>query len=211
MVSGPRPGGNTWRRQGLPGSWGAPCTRALFSDPGGTPGPGRYGPTARPSAISTASAPTDSVLTRLNHTACVLAVYASQPTSPWSTQDSLPAAGQLCRAGVATRWAPVRGFVVFTSAPPRPGFAWRTKMSKPGTALEMRQVCPCRKGRVDRAVGRPAPHRSGRARFAHPAPRVKDSLRVGAPSGRPGATGAVCVEAWRGTKPTSCCGVATVD
>jgi hypothetical protein len=34
------------------------------------------------------------VLSGLNHTARVLAVYASPPQSPASTQDSLPAGGQ---------------------------------------------------------------------------------------------------------------------
>src|ERR1700680_3544200 len=41
-----------------------------------------------------------SPLARLTHTACTLAVYASPPRSPVATQDSLPAAGQLCRAGL---------------------------------------------------------------------------------------------------------------
>ena len=44
---------------------------------------------------------------------------------PTSTQDSLPAAGQLCRAGLATRRVPMRGFK--SSYPPRPGFAWRNE------------------------------------------------------------------------------------
>ena len=42
-----------------------------------------------------------------------------------TTQDSLPAVGLLCRAGLATRWVPLQG-LAFHNAPPRPGFAWRT-------------------------------------------------------------------------------------
>jgi len=42
-----------------------------------------------------------------------------------ATQDSLPAAGQLCRAGVGTRWVPMQGFraVYISSSLPRLGLA----------------------------------------------------------------------------------------
>ncbi len=46
-----------------------------------------------PSALRTTSAITTCLISRLDRTARVLAVYASQPTSPSSTQDSLPAGG----------------------------------------------------------------------------------------------------------------------
>ena len=72
-----------------------------------------------------------SPLTRLNHTACTLAVYASSLRSPVATQDSLPAAGQLCRAGLLTRWVPNRVSELVTSLPPCPGFTWRTS-GRPG-------------------------------------------------------------------------------
>ena len=39
------------------------------------------------------------LLSRLNHAAHTLTVYASQPRSPPSTQDSFPAGDHLCRAG----------------------------------------------------------------------------------------------------------------
>ena len=45
---------------------------------------------------------------------------------PAAAQDSLPAAGQLCRAGLATRWVPHRVSERLTSHPPCPGLAWRT-------------------------------------------------------------------------------------
>jgi len=44
---------------------------------------------------------------------------------PRTTQDSLPAVGLLCRAGLITRWVPLQG-LAFHIAPPCPGFAWRT-------------------------------------------------------------------------------------
>ena len=42
-----------------------------------------------------------------------------------TTQDSLPAAGLLCRAGLVTRWVPMQGLASHV-APPCPGFSWRT-------------------------------------------------------------------------------------
>jgi len=67
----------------------------------------------------------DKPLAGLNHTACTLAVYASSPGSPLATQDSLPAAGQLCRAGLVTRWVPSQGFraCYISSSLPRLGLA----------------------------------------------------------------------------------------
>ena len=97
-----------WR--GLTGSWGTPCTHALLSDPGGTSAPGHLGAAMLPSAFRDGVGSHDDTVSGLNHTACVLAVYASQPWSPVATQDSLPAAGQLCRAGLITRWVPSQSF-----------------------------------------------------------------------------------------------------
>jgi hypothetical protein len=61
-------------------------------------------------AMSTTKAPTTIHLSGLNRTALGLAVYASSRASPPPTQNSLPAAGQLCRTGLVTRRAPVKGF-----------------------------------------------------------------------------------------------------
>jgi len=49
------------------------------------------------------SALTHSCLSRLNHAACMLPVYASQSRLPFPTQHSVPAAGQLYRTGLITR------------------------------------------------------------------------------------------------------------
>lgn len=55
-----------------------------------------------------------------------------------TTQDSLPAAGQLCRVGLTTHWVPMQGLALH-SAPPCPGFAWRTATFPGGT----RQLTLC--------------------------------------------------------------------
>lgn len=69
------------------GSWGTLEYMPRSGDPGGTIASGHSGEpylfdaTILPSAISTASAPTVDI-SGLNHAACTLAVYASQPRSP---------------------------------------------------------------------------------------------------------------------------------
>ncbi len=55
------------------------CAHALLFDPGGTSTPGHRGVSVRPSAVSTASAPTTRLLSGLNHTAHARAVDASPP------------------------------------------------------------------------------------------------------------------------------------
>lgn len=45
-------------------------------------------------ALQTAKTPAFSYISRLNHTAFAIAVYASRPWSPMVMQDSLPTAGQ---------------------------------------------------------------------------------------------------------------------
>ena len=113
-----------WNGQGLPGSWGTPCVHALLSDPGGTlqPGPVWLSDAAFRRRDSVGSR--NETLSGLNHTACTLAVYASRHRSPCAAQDSLPAAGQLCRAGLVTRRVPIGSFR-HLCLPPPPGFAWR--------------------------------------------------------------------------------------
>jgi len=70
-------------------------------------------------------------LSTLNSTAFGLAVYASPPGLPHSTQDSLPAAGQALLGGLSTRRAPTEGFrVLLTSHPPSPSFAWRKHIDR---------------------------------------------------------------------------------
>lgn len=57
----------------------------------------------------------------LHRAASVLAVYASQPASRRSTQDSLAVSGQLFLLGILTRWAPCK-VSASTSLPPHPSF-----------------------------------------------------------------------------------------
>src|SRR5439155_19614299 len=70
-------------------------------------------------------------VSRLNHTACSLAVYASQLGLLRSntTQDSLPAGGQPWRGRTLTCWVASGGFhsvLQLTSFPPPRSFTWRT-------------------------------------------------------------------------------------
>ncbi len=79
---GPRPGflDGDDRASQVPG--GSSCRHALLSDPGGISIPSRCGISMWPSTFITASAPAIGMLSRLNHTAYWLAVYASQPGLP---------------------------------------------------------------------------------------------------------------------------------
>ena len=78
-----------------------------------------------PSVIITTSAPTTDPfrgsITRPAHSLSTL----RSPDYSGTTQDSLPAAGQLCRAGLITRRVPMQGFKRLCD-PPCPGLAWRT-------------------------------------------------------------------------------------
>ncbi len=88
------------------------CALALLSDPGGTE---HVRPLRRVGAVPAADKSEDSRndLSRLNHTAWTLAVYASPRGSPLPTQDSLPAAGQALPGGIRiTRRVPSKGFRV---------------------------------------------------------------------------------------------------
>jgi hypothetical protein len=97
--------------KGPPRFLGNPRERALFSDPGGIVD-------ARPLRRH------DAAFRRLKHvgsrgnnhfeaqshgpfTRCLT---LRSEGCPVTTQDSLPAAGQLCRAGLVTLWVPSKGF-----------------------------------------------------------------------------------------------------
>ena len=77
------------------------CLCALFYDPGriSCTLPKRCADAAP--AMSTTKAPTISQLSRLNHTALRLTVYASPDVLPHRTQNSFPAAGQALPDGIA--------------------------------------------------------------------------------------------------------------
>ena len=98
---------------GSPRFLGNPPRHAMFSDPGGSVASGHSGEVPYSSTrrcclplLLKASAPATSVISRLNRTAYAFAVYASQPPSPTSTQDSLPTGGLPWSGGTRTRWVP---------------------------------------------------------------------------------------------------------
>ena len=101
-----------WRQRDLPGSWMTPphicpahaprssrCARP-FAAP-------RYCPRDRYHEDLN-----DCNLSRLNHTAFVVASYASCPGHPKATQGWLLAAGQLYQVGVLSHWVMQEGFKV---------------------------------------------------------------------------------------------------
>jgi len=83
----------------LPGSWGTLLTVRLGLRPGGTDRPGHTACQRGPRFSQQRGLPTRKILSRLNVQAFRLTVYASRGGSPRTTQDSLPAAGQLYRTG----------------------------------------------------------------------------------------------------------------
>jgi hypothetical protein len=86
-----------------------PPVHALFPNPGEIATSGHSGPALLvdvpmlPSASPKASALSTLSISGLYRTACTLAVYASQPPSPTSTQHSLPAGGPPWPDGIRTR------------------------------------------------------------------------------------------------------------
>src|SRR5262249_10446781 len=107
--------------RGPPRFLGNPRERALLSDPGGIAGarPLRRRDAAfRPfNNVGSREETFPGSITRPAHSLSTL----RSPGHPRTTQDSLPAAGQLCRTGLATRRVPAKGFRV-TSLPPFPSF-----------------------------------------------------------------------------------------
>jgi hypothetical protein len=104
-----------------------PCRHAPSVDPGGTLKPGQFGFQVLPSVYKTTSASTlRSFRGSITRPACSLSTLRSLGR-PSTTQDSVPAAGQLCRRRLATPWVPLQGFrFPISYLPPRPSFAWRT-------------------------------------------------------------------------------------
>jgi hypothetical protein len=79
-----------------------------------------------PSAVTTASAPATIKFFRGSMTRPIHSLSTLRRRDySWTTQDSLPAVGQRCRAGFTTRWVPLQGLASH-NAPPCPGFTWRT-------------------------------------------------------------------------------------
>jgi hypothetical protein len=105
------PPGSTVEATGPPRFLGNPCGRVLLSDPGGIA-------SARPfrrrdvafrrfkNVGSHEDITFRGSITRPTHSLSTL----RSPGRPGTTQDSLPAVGQLCRTGLVTRRVPMKGF-----------------------------------------------------------------------------------------------------
>jgi len=112
---------------GLPRFLGNPsASMPCSSTPAGSAGPGLYSPTDAAFRSRKGVGSRDDKFFRgsITRPAHSLSTLRSRDYSR-TTQDSLPAVGQLCRAGLATRWVPLQGLASH-HAPPCPGFAWRT-------------------------------------------------------------------------------------
>jgi hypothetical protein len=100
------------------------CPYALFFDPGRTRHTRPIRCAGAAPAMSTTKAPTTKNLSGLHGTAWGLAVYASSCALPHPTQNSLPVAGQLSRAGLVTRRVATKGFNA-SSTSSFPELSWR--------------------------------------------------------------------------------------
>jgi hypothetical protein len=130
---------------------------------------------------------------RLNCEARALPVYASRPGSPLSRARLGSGGRQLCRVGVATYWVPVKSFsyasllhgIPLSQAwPGAPGITdWPGREGRSPWRSPPSCDWQLYRGRVGRLASLP-PHRSGRADFPHPVPRVTVSLPDATLSGR---------------------------
>ena len=116
---------STWREQDLPGSWRTLCARAPLIDPDGSPVSDHLQHSGAAFRITKGVGIRNRTfrgsITRPKHSLSTL----RSAGYPNATQDSLPAAGLLCRAGFDTRRVPSIGFSSVASSS-IPGFAWRT-------------------------------------------------------------------------------------
>lgn len=94
----------------LPGSWAALARVPRSRTPVGPGDPTTWSPRCCLPPKSTASAPTMSAVSGLNHAAHVPPVYASRGQSPERAQHSVPDGGQPCPDGTLTRRAADRDF-----------------------------------------------------------------------------------------------------
>ena len=157
---GARAASPRWRRRDIPGSWATLAYMPRSSTPADRRTQATTGPAMWSSVRLTTSTPRLR-LSRLNHAACTLSVYASQPGSPpdHATLDSgwWPAlTGQ--DSHLLGRVEGFRHVYPSTWLPPSPSFAWRNN----------RSVGPCSPGRSVIVNGRNAqssfvlPHRTKR-------------------------------------------------
>ena len=99
---------------------------ALRPRPGCHAKPFRHS-SAAPADLTT-KAPAIKFLSRLNHTASAVAVYASPGGRPRQTQDSLPAADYALPGGIGYPQGGYERFLMLVShLPPPPGLAWRDR------------------------------------------------------------------------------------
>ena len=98
---GARAASSRWRRRDLPGSWTTLAYMPRSSTPADPRPQATTGPAMWPSAGFTTSAP-HRTLSRLNHAACTLSVYASQPGSPPDLRNTrFRLAANLGRSGLS--------------------------------------------------------------------------------------------------------------
>jgi hypothetical protein len=117
LVAGGPPGAQPWRRWDLPGSCANPCALALALRPRGDLGGRPLAPPRCCLRYEYGVRLSRFELSRLDHVAVALAVYASWCGSPrYPTQDSLPAGGQPLPCGTLIRWVRGRRFQVMATS-----------------------------------------------------------------------------------------------
>jgi hypothetical protein len=91
--------------------WNPDVCTPCSSTPAGPPAPGQYGaPGMAPAGGNYVGSRNYQGFRSSIAWLYTLAVYASYPPSPTSTQDSLPAVGHTLPGGVVTHWVPLKGF-----------------------------------------------------------------------------------------------------
>ena len=135
---GARAASQRWRRRDLPGSWATLAYMPRSPTPADPRPQATTGPAMWSSAKLTASTP-HGTLSRLNHAACTLSVYASQPGSPpdHATLDSgwwPTLTGQ--DSHLMGRVEGFRHVCPSTWLPPSPSFAWRNNFEYVGKPVE---------------------------------------------------------------------------
>ncbi len=101
--------------------------RALLFDPGGTSALGPYCASMLPSAFLTASAPAIRYFGAQSHGPLTRCLRFAGWVTPPPRKTRFRMAGRPFRAGLTTRWVPMKGFK--SSHSPFPDFAWRTRKS----------------------------------------------------------------------------------
>lgn len=164
------------------------CVHAPLSDPGGTAVPGPLDTAARPSACCDGVGSHEVTLSRLNHAACMLPVYASRPQLPAARATLGSGCGPALPDGIgyplgSSEKFPSSCHHYMTSPFPRlvlahVGIGRRPRPVGSSLACIQRFHLRARLG-ITMSRRRRPPHRSGLAQLRHPAPHVTDSLLDG--------------------------------